>query len=296
MRLLVVLTTCLSFVVTACSGLGGGTSPSPTTTTVAPPASGAAISYTAIGASDAIGIGASIECPLLSPCDNGTGYVPRIARTLRTQSHAVTLLNLGIPAAVLSPTIYQLARSRGRDIPANFFDHELPLLPQTATLVTIFGGGNDANALGFAIQQGAAGSTDLATYIDGQVRAYGSDFDRLTQRIRAWAASAYVVVLNLPNLASLPYSAGYTLRERQALQRIAVGFSREANRQAGPGVVVIDLMCDPAVYDRSRIAADGFHPNDAGYAYLEQRVLAALSGGVAAPQASCAQMQAVPSL
>ena len=28
-----------------------------------------------------------------------------------------------------------------------FFDHELPLLPQTATLVTIFGGGNDANAL-----------------------------------------------------------------------------------------------------------------------------------------------------
>ena len=47
---------------------------------------------------------------------------------------------------------------------------------------------------------------------------------------------------------------------------------------------------------RSRIASDGFHPNDAGYAYMEQRILAAISGGVAAPQASCAQMQAVPPL
>ena len=83
--------------------------------------------------------------------------------------------------------------------------------------MTIFGGGNDANALGFAIQQGAAGSTDLATYIDGQVRAYGSDFDRLTQRIRAWATGAYVVVLNLPNLASMPYSAGYTLRNWESM-------------------------------------------------------------------------------
>ena len=92
------------------------------------------------------------------------------------------------------------------------------------------------------------------------------------------------------------YSANLTLRDRQALQRIAVGFSREANRQQGPGVVVIDLMCDPNVYDRSRVSSDGFHPNDAGYAYMEQRILAAISGGVSAPQASCAQMQAVPPL
>src|SRR5512139_2732852 len=112
------------------------------------PASGAAISYTAFGASDALGIGGSAPCVLFLACDNGTSYVQQLTRQLRAQSHEVTLTNLGIPAAVLSPTIYELARSRGREVPANFIDHELPVLPPRATLVTIFGGANDVNAVG----------------------------------------------------------------------------------------------------------------------------------------------------
>ena len=56
--------------------------------------------------------------------------------------------------------------------------------------------------------------------------------------------------------------------------------SREANRQAGTGVSVLDLMCDAQVYDASRFSSDGFHPNDAGYAYLAQRLQAIVNGAL----------------
>lgn len=269
---------------------------SPTSPTPAgPPAAGAAIAYTAIGASDALGVGGSVPCQPFSPCETGTGYVPRLTREMRAQSHEVTHVNLGIPAAVLSPAIQQIARTHGRDVPANFIDHELAFLAPGATLVTVFAGGNDANAVGFAMQRGAHGS-DITGYVDTQIRTFGTDYDRLIQGIRSRAPAAFIIVINLPNLAALPYSAGYTQQERQVLQRLSVGFSREANRQAGSGVVVLDLMCDAAVYDPSRLAADGFHPNDAGYAYLSQRLLAIANGAASSPAASCSQMQVVPPL
>ena len=265
------------------------TSPTP----VGPPAAGAAISYTAMGASDALGVGSSAQCQPFAPCDTGKGYVQVTTRELRAASHDVALINLGIPAAVLSPAIQEIARSKGRDVPANFIDQEMAFLAPATTLVTIFGGANDANALGYALQQGAGGA-DVNGYIDTQVRAFGADYDRLVQGIRSRAPSAFIVVLNVPNLAAMPYAAGYTQVERQTLQRIAVGFAREANRKAGRGVAVLDLMCDPGVYDGTRISSDGFHPNDAGYAYLAQRVLAVVNGASSTPAASCSQMQAVP--
>lgn len=265
----------------------------PTTPTAPAPAS--PIRYTALGASDAVGVGASVVCVPLTPCENGTGYVPQLAQRLRT-NREVRLTNIGIPAAVLSPTIQQIAQAHGRDVPANFVDREMPFVPSDATLVTILGGPNDVNALGDAIQRGAAGSTDLKTYIDAQVRAFGTDYDRLVRGVRSRAPDAFIIVLNVPNMAGLPYAANYTTVQKQALQAIAAGFSREANRQAGPGVVVLDVMCDTQTYDRSRYASDGFHPNDAGYAYIADRLLAIVNGATPGVAASCAQMTLVPAL
>jgi lysophospholipase L1-like esterase len=259
-----------------------------------PPAPNAAVRYTAIGASDANGVGSSGVCAPFTSCDNGMGYVPVLARQLRA-SHEVTLVNLGIPAAVLSPAIQALAKANGRDIAANFIDQEMPFVPPDATLVTIFGGGNDANALADAVLRGAAGS-DVRGYIDAQVRAFGGDYDRLVRGIRDRAASPFIIVINLPNLAALPYASGGTTPQRQVLQRIAAGMSKEANRQAGMAVVVLDLMCDPQAYDAARFSSDGFHPNDAGYAYLAQRLLGLVNGTAASPSDSCAQMSVVPPL
>jgi lysophospholipase L1-like esterase len=270
-------------------GAGG----SPTTPT--PPAPTSPIRYTALGASDAIGVGASVVCAPLTTCDNGTGYVPLLAQRLRT-NREVRLTNLGIPASTLSPTIQQIAQAHGRDVPANFVDREMPFVPSDTTLVTILGGPNDVNALGDAIQRGAAGSTDLKTYIDTQVRAFGTDYDRLVRGVKSRAPEAFIIVLNVPNMAGLPYSANYTQLQKQGLQAISVGFSREANRQAAPGVVVLDLMCDPQTYDRSRYSSDGFHPNDAGYAHMADRLLAIANGATPGVSSSCAQMTVVPPL
>ena len=150
-------------------------------------------------------------------------------------------------------------------------------------------------ALPISIARGAAGS-DLRGYINIQVGAFGGDFDRLVRGIRSRAADAFIIVINLPNLAALPYASGATTPQRQVLQQIAVGMSREANRQAGTGVSVLDLMCDAQAYDTSRFSSDGFHPNDAGYAYLAQRLQAIVNGAASSPSASCAQMAVVPAL
>ena len=250
--------------------------------------------YTAIGASDAMGVGGTVPCLPFTTCDGGTGYVPLVVRQLRT-TRTVTLLNLGIPGAVLSPTIHEIGGRFGRDIPANFVDREMPFVQSNATLVTIFGGGNDVNALGDAIERGAAGS-DVRAYVETQVRAFGADFDRLVRGVRDRAPGAFIVVLNLPNFALLPYASNYSPQRRQVLQAISVGFSREANEQQGNGAVVVDLMCDARTYEAGRFSNDGFHPNDAGYSQIAEKLLAAINGNPSSPPGSCSQMTRLPAL
>src|SRR5689334_11306019 len=92
----------------------GGPSPSPG------PVLGETVSYTAVGASDAIGIGSSVPCVPFTPCPDGRGYVPSVARELERQGRTVTLTNLGVPGAVLSPAIQALGNQYGRGIPGNF--------------------------------------------------------------------------------------------------------------------------------------------------------------------------------
>jgi lysophospholipase L1-like esterase len=267
---------------------GSPTSPS----VITPPPPAAAIHYTAIGASDANGVGSSVACLPFTPCEDGTGYVPVTARHLRA-SREVTVMNLGIPASVLSPAVEAIARQIGREVTGNFVDRQMPFVPMNSTVVTISGGVNDANAIGEAIEKGAA-AAGIPQYIETQARAFGADYDRLIQGVRSRARDSFIVVLNVPNLAAMPYAARYPLEHRRVLQSISVAFSREANRQAAPGVVVMDVMCDQALYAPSNFARDGFHPNDAGYAHIAARLAAIINGAPSVPPATCAAMTAVP--
>ena len=277
----------------ACAACGGE-DPTPGPSPATPPVAGAPVFYTALGASDAMGVGGSVPCLPFTTCDGGTGYVPLIVRQLRT-TRTVTLLNLGIPGAVLSPAIHDIGTRFGRDIPANFVDREMPFVQANATLVTIFGGGNDVNALGEAIERGAAGG-GVRAYVDAQVRAFGADFDRLVRGVRDRAPGAFIVVLNLPNFALLPYASGYSAQRRQVLQAISVGFSREANEQEANGAVIVDLMCDARTYEAGRFSNDGFHPNDAGYSQIAEKLLVAINGSRSSPPASCSPMTRLPAI
>ncbi len=277
----------------ACSKLGigdnGPTAPS------GPPAAGSTIVYTAVGASDAVGVGASNVCVPLADCPAGTGYVPLSIRQLRAQGFTVNSQNLGLPTAVIGRDFQTLGQQYNRTIAGNFIEQEMPFIQPTATLVTVFAGVNEVNTVTAALG-GGAGGADPNGYMDAQVRAFVADYSTLITGIKARAPSARIIALNVPNAAGLPYLAGTSLAQRQAAQRIAVGMTRTAvNVLTAQNVTVVDLMCDARSYVASNYSGDGLHPNDAGYAFIAAEIIRAItSASYPAPQSSCSGMTIVP--
>jgi lysophospholipase L1-like esterase len=279
---------------TGCDKLGLGGDDGPTAPSVPPPA-GSTIRYTPVGASDVTGIGSSVLClPFVVDCPNGTGYAFVAARQLRAQNYTVIVTNHGIPSAVISRGFQDLGRQYGKDnIAGNFIEAQMPFVPADSTLVTIFAGANDVNVITAALG-GGAGSGDRNAFIDQQVRNFGNDYATLLTGIRAVAGSARVIVLNLPNIAGMPFRARSPLPERQAAQRASVGMTTTVINSL-PNVAVVDLMCDARMYQPSIYSSDGFHPNDSGYAIIADEIVKALTlSSYPAPKSSCAQMTLVP--
>ena len=281
-------------VATGCNKLGLGDATSPTAPS-GPPATGSTIFYTAVGASDAAGVGSSGECVPFVDCPNGMGYVPVTIRALKALGFTVTNLNLGIPTAVIGRDFQTLGGQYGRVIVGNFIEHEMSFVQTNATVVTIFAGVNEINTITSALGGGAGGS-DTNGYIDAQVKAFGADYTTLVAGIRARAGSPRIVILNVPNAAGLPFLARASLAQRQAAQRAAVGMSKTVvNPLVSSSISVIDLMCDARSYVASNYSSDGLHPNDAGYAFISSEVVKAITTSLyPAPQSSCTGMTIVP--
>jgi lysophospholipase L1-like esterase len=280
--------------VAACDRLGLGGDKSPAAPT-GPPSPGSTITYTAIGASDADGVGSSAPCLPFTDCPDGMGYVPVTVRQLRAQGFTVTFRNLGLPTAVIGRDFQNLGQQYGHTIEANFIDQEMPFVLPGSTLVTVFAGVNEINTITSALGAGAGGS-DPNGYIDAQVKAFGADYATLLGGVRGLAGSARFVVLNVPNAAGMPFLAGTSLAQRQAAQRAAVGMTRTVvNPLVSSTLAVVDLMCDARSYMASNYSSDGLHPNDAGYAFIAGEVVRAItSGSYPAPQGSCPGMTIVP--
>ena len=113
-RHLLVPATLAAVSLAACGSNNDTTGPSPI------PAPASTISYTAIGARDALGIGATVSCVPWDDCPNGRGYVHVAARELRARGFVVNLNNLGFPGAVLSRRLQNLGSQYGAEILANF--------------------------------------------------------------------------------------------------------------------------------------------------------------------------------
>jgi lysophospholipase L1-like esterase len=260
-----------------------------------PPAPGSTIVYDAVGASDAGGFGSSVFCAPLVDCPNGMGYPQVAARQLRALGFDVPLQNLGIPTAVISPYFQTLGQQYNRFIAGNFITSEMPLVRTNATLVTIFAGGNEINVITAALGNGA-GASDQAGYIDTQVRAFGADYAALLNGIRGRAGTPRIIALNVPNLAGFPFLAQAGLPQRQAAQRAAVGMTKTVvNALVSQNVTVVDVMCDSRMYQASNFSGDGFHPNDAGYAFIAGEIVRAVtSSAYPAPQSDCGFMSSVP--
>lgn len=272
------------FVASACGFITNPSSPTDTTPTNA-------VVYSAIGASDANGVGGSVPCLPYTTCPDGTGYVPVLVRKYTTAGKSVTLQNLGFPGAALSKTFQDIGNQVNRGIAVNFLSDEMPFVKVDATLVTVFAGGNDANAVASAAKAGLGGA-DPTNWISTQVAAFGRDMSALVTGIKARAPQARIIILNLPNLAAMPYSSGNSTSDNRALQAISVAFSAQVNGMTAQRATVIDLMCDSRMYNPSIFSSDGFHPNDTGYALFADLVYAAAATtSSTAPQSSCAAMR-----
>jgi lysophospholipase L1-like esterase len=252
------------------------------------PAPAGTVSYTALGASDAIGYGSSSPCVPFSQCPEGMGYVQIVARRLREANANMSFLNLGVPGAVLSRDIQTIGNNVGRGIPTNFIDGEMPFVARDSTIVTVFADANGVNAIGAAVRPMAA--SQRSSYVDTQIQNFGRDFATLMAGIAERAPSARIFVLNLPNMARLPYAAGYSEEERHWLRTLSVGFTAAINTARSSKVLVIDLMCHAPIYQSSLYSTDGFHPNDSGYRTLADLVSAALTTNPATPPSSCSFM------
>jgi lysophospholipase L1-like esterase len=129
----------------------------------------------------------------------------------------------------------------------------------------------------------------VSGFVDQQVAQFGVDLADLVGRLRTRSPNARIVAMNLPNLAAAPYVSSASPGEKSILQRIAVGLSDRVNALATQGVTVVDLMCDSRLYNPANFSADGFHPSDAGYAFMAEQLYPALRNGTAAPPSgSCA--------
>jgi len=158
--------------------LGTGCNKGDTPTAPTPPVTGSTIFYTALGASDANGVGSSAECVFLTDCPNGKGYVPVTVRTLTAQGFAVTNRNLGIPTTVIGRDFATLGAQYGRIIVGNMIENEMPFVLPSSTVVTIFAGINEINTITAALG-GGAGGIDINGFIDSQVRAFAADYATL---------------------------------------------------------------------------------------------------------------------
>lgn len=274
-----------------------------------------AVVYAALGASDAVGYGASVPCDpaqlVAAPtCPGGTGYVPLIARSLATTGATVTLDDRGISGAVIGPDLLAtidtygsvtsaapcLPRTGNDRVPADFISNELPALSGTETLVTIFAGGNETVGLANAVAcLNAAGmsASQVQAFVTSEIAAFGTDLTNLIAAVRAKAPAAKIVVANLPNFAGLPFAQTLSPSARAILQSIAVGIDTTIYQPtAVVGLIpVVDLLCDPNSYVAANFSGDGFHPNDAGYAAFAAAFEAQINAATPTlPQTSCAQM------
>lgn len=265
----------------ACSKDGGPTTPTP-------PKTGSEVVYSAVGASDVMGIGSSAPCIAFNDC-NGNGYVPGIGRLLRAQGFTVRTKPLGWPGSVISRRFLDLSLQYGRRVDFNITDSMAPFVDDDATLVTVFTGVNDVNVITHTMGLGAGASNPLG-YIDDKVTEFGQDYDALLAVIRGKARNAKVVAFNLPNVGAMPFLATASLLQKQAAQRASVRMTTNViNRLSN--VTVVDLMCDPRFYQAAYFSTDGLHPSDAGYTAMATEVVRALtSPSYPSPSSSCSQM------
>ncbi|MGC4080809.1 MAG: hypothetical protein QM736_01485 [Vicinamibacterales bacterium] len=174
----------LALTTVGCGAFNGNDSGSPTAPSGAP-AAGSTIVYSAVGASDVLGIGSTKPCFLLEDCD-GTGYIWVAASPAPLAGIHGERRKPGDSGSSNRPRVpgTSARRTAAPSAATILIDQEMPLVRSNATLVTVFTGGNDVNTITAALGNGAGGSNPTA-YIDDKVTAFGNNLTTLIAGIRS---------------------------------------------------------------------------------------------------------------
>jgi lysophospholipase L1-like esterase len=258
------------------------------------------ITYSAIGASDAVGVGAT-QCvtagspPMPSPpsCPGGNSYVTVLAGLLAGPNTNVTLYDLGISGAVIGPDIMTDTSVCFGSV-GNFITNELPRVNAQSNTVTIFAGANDTNAIVACAVGIAQGGGDPTAFINAEIAKFGADYAGLVQGVKnASPPGVTIVVANLPNFALIPVGTQQPAPVQALLDQITVAIDQTViNPSAGVTVsAVVDTLCRASSYNPANFSADGYHPSATGYALFaseyRDQIVAARAGNAAKPAASC---------
>jgi lysophospholipase L1-like esterase len=197
----------------------------------------AALKYTAIGASDAIGTGSSD-----APATPNGGYVFLISDWLDARYSAWTLDNLGMSGYTAS----------------NIRDNSLSqAVAHAPNIVTLWVGGND-------IKDSVLAKEPTADLVARFEPAYTTIVERLRNE-----TDAYIVTANLPDFSRIPVAIFFPADQKALAKAASEALNEIITRVAAANnVPVVDLASNPASYARANFSNDGFHPNDAGYAVM----------------------------
>lgn len=215
-----------------------------------PPPSGL---YVAMGDSITFGAGASQNCQAFPAhpvdidayCPDGTSYAVLVAKALRKNGIAGHFMNLGIGGAHVERVIAD----------------EIPYLPSSTTLVTLYIGTNDSRAVRFP-----------KVTVSQVVNQFESHYDELLAMIHRKAPSARIVLINFPNekyLAAAQHVPSSDLSLYNDTSQILAAFIDGHY----PQYPVVDTICNPASYKPSLRSKGTVYPNDAGAAILANSIV-----------------------
>lgn len=200
--------------------------------------------YAALGASDAVGVGATP--------DSTSGYVYVISDSIKTLKDNVAFNNFGVSGAVAEEIHHEQVSKA---------------INAQADVVTVWVGGNDAK--------------DAVLYGDFDLVAFNLQVDSIFSKLRSGLPNALIVTANLPDFGKLPiipvlFPNDLENTKAEATQATIAVNKIIADAAAKYQIEMVDLYTKDYIADPTTVCDDGFHPSTKGYKLMADEFFAVL--------------------
>jgi lysophospholipase L1-like esterase len=172
---------------------------------------------------------------------------------------AARVTNLGIGGEFSGPMNYTV-RNGTHMVYGGVLRDQVGAIPLDATIVTLYIGTND---MWLAREKTAPDLSNIDDVYADAAKAYDANLKAIVSAVRRRAPLARIVVADVPNPANRPVHMA-----EKAAMRDAESLLADSMRSTilATGVTVVDLECDPAMYDDANFGGPyDVHPVDRGF-------------------------------